>query len=173
MADANLPETGADEKLAIQFLNGFRSFDANGQETRRYLEPGSKEELKAREAFLRLIQRSNLHESLRLHLSMLFSPISKAQPRELVFQFRKGGKGRERDIRLALDVALKVDADVKVEAAIEEVAKVYGVKRATAYRAWAKFGETLLNDTAAREAVARLSDDILVAGFGIPYLHKG
>lgn len=171
MADGNLPKTD-DEKLAIQFLIGFRSHDSDGSEIREYFEPGEKEELKARAAFLRLIQRSDLHESLRLHLSMLFSPISKAQPRELVFRFRKGGKPRERDVRLALDVALKVDAGVKVEAAIQEVMEVYGVKRPTAYRAWAKYGETLLNDTAAREAVARLSDDILIAGLGIPYADK-
>lgn len=170
MAYGKLPKT-SDEQLAIQFLNGFRVY-SNGQEDRRYLELGSTEELKAREAFLRLIQRSDLHESLRVHLSMLFSPVSKAQPRELIFQFRKGGKRCERDVRLALDVALKVDADVKVEAAIMEVAKVYGVKRATAFRAWEKHGKSLLNDAAARDAVARLSDDILVAGLGIPYTHK-
>ncbi len=155
-----------DEKLAIEFLAGRRTRE-NGRETHHYLSPGSYDELKAKAAFIRLLWNSDLPQSIRLSLSMLFNHIqSDAEPRELVFRYRSRGKRPDfvRDVGLAVDVAVKVERGMKLEAAIQEVMVVYGVKRATAFKAWKKHGKSSLSIPNANE-----TKPTLIAGLGSPY----
>jgi hypothetical protein len=161
-----------DEKLAMEFLTGRRTRE-NGRETHRYLKPGGDDELKARAAFIRLLSQSDLNKSVRHSLGGLFNPFAGGvESRELVFRQRSRGKRSDgvRDIRLAMDVVSKADAGTKLEAAIREVMIVYGVKRATAFKAWKEHGKTRLADLQARKVITQSKEKpVLISGLGVPY----
>lgn len=145
--------TEHDLELARRLLRGFLHTDGNGRRTWEYLEAGSSEELAAREALSRLLASDDpLDPWIRFHLAQLFKPGAEHPSRELVFKYRRRGRGKfESEIAadsIGEEVARFILEQLRLhpergmrEAIYADARKRFGFKsRSQVLAIWKKFG---------------------------------
>ena len=156
----------SDVSYALALLRGYSSKNRYGLLTTEYLQEGSVEERKAREALTRILRSGSLPTQLCYALADLFDPdpdpfksidVEGSDPsngyvntkvihanRKLAFKFRKANRQRDhvRDTALARAVLDAVKAGQNVENAIAETATRYGLEESTVGKIWRRYRRT-------------------------------
>jgi hypothetical protein len=132
----------ADLKLALELLGGGATVEPSGLPADEYLKPGSPEELRAREALVRiLLSERPLDQTLRRKLASVFNPRPPFLGRHVYARLTLGKKNSASTQRLALaeEVWRAKSKGSKIEAAVQEISEEYGVHENTVWNAWKQF----------------------------------